>query len=147
MVMSILRCLLYRQHKNNKVGCINAEPFGKKAEIEPKPSASGGRKDRMKSKPRKLPPVELDGVVGRMILLTKDHEPDGWPAVRMKDITRLLNGLHFYRSRVELLAKHQLTMRDPERTLVCDIIANGQLLPDTDGKRYGYPPNKDLSGK
>ena len=95
----------------------------------------------MKSKPRKLPPVELDGVVGRMILLTKDHEPDGWPAVRMKDITRLLNGLHFYRSRVELLAKHQLTMRDPERTLVCDIIANGQLLPDTDGKRYGYPPN------
>lgn len=28
-------------------------------------------------------------------------------------------------------------MRDPERTLVCDILANAALLPDPKGLRYG----------
>jgi hypothetical protein len=28
-------------------------------------------------------------------------------------------------------------MRDPERTIVYDIIANGAMLPDPEGKRYG----------
>jgi len=38
--------------------------------------------------------------------------------------------------KLDLLQKNQKYMRDPERTLVCDIIANGQLLPDPEGKRY-----------
>jgi hypothetical protein len=41
--------------------------------------------------------------------------------------------------RLALLARVQKHMRDPERTLVCDILANGQLLPDPHGKRYGFP--------
>lgn len=46
--------------------------------------------------------------------------------------------VRFYKKRCELLQKVQHTMRDPERTLVCDILANGQLLPDPNGIRY--PP-------
>lgn len=45
----------------------------------------------------------------------------------------------WYRHRVEMLGRLQKRMRDPERQLVCDIIANGQLLPDPHGKRYGFP--------
>ena len=36
----------------------------------------------------------------------------------------------WYKSRVDLLQDNQSTMRDPERTLVCDILANGQLWHD-----------------
>jgi hypothetical protein len=43
----------------------------------------------------------------------------------------------FYKSRCELLEKVQKYMRDPERTIVCDILANNNLLPDPEGKRYG----------
>lgn len=43
----------------------------------------------------------------------------------------------FYKSRVELLGKAQKYMRDPERTIVCDILANNALLPDPKGERYG----------
>lgn len=42
-----------------------------------------------------------------------------------------------YERKLRLLTKEQHRMRDPERTLVCDIIANGQLLPDPNGSRYG----------
>lgn len=47
------------------------------------------------------------------------------------------SSLDFYKRRVQLLEREQHRMRDPERTLVCDILANGQLLPDPHGKRYG----------
>lgn len=42
------------------------------------------------------------------------------------------------RLRVEMLSRLQKHLRDPERTLVCDILADGQLLPDPTGKRYGF---------
>ena len=37
-------------------------------------------------------------------------------------------------------------MRDPERTMVCDILANGQTLPDADGSRYGQPSEPAEAG-
>ncbi len=47
----------------------------------------------------------------------------------------------FYKRRCDLLQKWQSTMRDPERVLVCDVLANGQLLYRGDGRldvdRYG----------
>jgi len=43
----------------------------------------------------------------------------------------------FYKSRCELLEKVQKYMRNPERQIVCDILANNNLLPDPEGKRYG----------
>jgi hypothetical protein len=54
----------------------------------------------------------------------------------LRDVTSMLNSLDFYRQRFDLLQAHQHLMRDPERTLVCDILANGQLFPDPAGTRY-----------
>lgn len=66
---------------------------------------------------------------------------------------KLTHSADWNRRRVDMLSRMQKHMRDPERTLVCDIIANCQLLPDSDGKRYGfattgtehYRPNAELS--
>jgi len=57
-------------------------------------------------------------------------------AKELKDMTQSRN---FYRQRIDLLVQWQSKMRDPERTIVCDIVANGQTLPDHDGSRYGAP--------
>ncbi len=46
------------------------------------------------------------------------------------EIERLKAEKAFYKNRVELLHKWQSKMRDPERTLVCDILANGQIWHD-----------------
>ena len=46
-----------------------------------------------------------------------------------------LDSAQFYRRRVESLQSWQSKMRDPERTIVCDIIANGVTL-DPAGDRY-----------
>jgi hypothetical protein len=53
-------------------------------------------------------------------------------------IATLAHAKEFYRRRTLLLERMQKTMRDPERRLVCDILANAQLLPDPTGSRYGF---------
>ena len=55
----------------------------------------------------------------------------------------LAHSADWNRRRVEMLSMLQKHMRDPERTLVCDILANGQLLPDPKGKRYGFATTGD----
>ena len=52
-----------------------------------------------------------------------------------------------YERKINLLLKEQHRMRDPERTLVCDIIANGQLLPDPNGTRYGTLNNQPTTSQ
>ena len=52
--------------------------------------------------------------------------------------------LKTYDNKLRLLTKEQHRMRDPERTLLCDIIANGQLLPDPNGSRYGQNSNPSV---
>jgi hypothetical protein len=42
--------------------------------------------------------------------------------------------------RCQRLQQEQSRFREPERTIVCDILANGTLLPDPDGVRYSTPP-------
>jgi hypothetical protein len=67
---------------------------------------------------------------------------------------KLTHSADWNRRRVDMLSQMQKHMRDPERTLVCDVIANCQLLPDPTGKRYGfattgtehYRPNTKPSG-
>ena len=59
------------------------------------------------------------------------------------EIVRLEHSASFYRRRCELLQEWQNKMRDPERQLVCDILANGQTLPDPNGTRY-QPPNLEI---
>ena len=54
-----------------------------------------------------------------------------------KQVAKLEASRDFYKSRCELLQKTQKYMRDPERIIVCDILANNDLLPDPEGKRYG----------
>ena len=58
----------------------------------------------------------------------------------MKD---LKSSLVFFKPRCEQLQQQQSKMRDPERTMVCDILANGKLLyPDLAGDRYSLNPEK-----
>jgi hypothetical protein len=38
------------------------------------------------------------------------------------------------------LQQENARFREPERTILCDLLANGTLLPDPDGKRYGVQP-------
>lgn len=37
--------------------------------------------------------ADLAELLGRMRLLAMDHDPDGWPAVRMRDITALCDAI------------------------------------------------------
>lgn len=50
-----------------------------------------------------------------------------------KQLKRERRRADFYKQRCSLLEKHQSGMREPERTLVCDILANGMLLTAADG--------------
>ena len=56
-----------------------------------------------------------------------------------KKLEEALGSLDFYRRRVEALQQWQSKMRDPERTIVCDILANGHTLEPA-GDRYTAPP-------
>jgi hypothetical protein len=55
------------------------------------------------------------------------------------EVEQLSASVEWCRQRMDLLQREQQRMRDPERTLVCDILANGSLLPDPTGARYGRP--------
>lgn len=56
---------------------------------------------------------------------------------QLETIRRLKESVRWYKSRHEKLQTLQRNMRDPERTVVCDILANNALLPDPDRTRYG----------
>lgn len=56
---------------------------------------------------------------------------------------RSIGSTEFYKTRCDALQRCQDQMRDPERTMVCDILANGQLMdPAHAGDRY-HKPKKD----
>lgn len=53
------------------------------------------------------------------------------------ELERLEHEAVFYRRRVQALERWQSRMRDPERTVVCDILANGFTLdPPVPRDRY-----------
>jgi hypothetical protein len=55
-----------------------------------------------------------------------------------RELRELRHALAFYKRRCDLLQIWQSAMRDPERTLVCDVLANGQTLPPSHANgRYG----------
>lgn len=78
---------------------------------------------------------DSESVLRELSATLVDRSPE-----RHKAIERTLSSLAFYRKRCELLQRTQVRMRDPERTLVCDILANGQLLGPVDGLRYRPAP-------
>jgi hypothetical protein len=55
-----------------------------------------------------------------------------------KQLRDALGSLDFYRRRIEVLQQWQSKMRDPERIIVCDILANGHTLEPA-GDRYTPP--------
>jgi len=61
------------------------------------------------------------------------------------EIIKLRRSTAFYKSRCDELQRWQSAMRDPERTLVCDVLANGQTLhPSHANGRYGtMTPNAE----
>ena len=62
---------------------------------------------------------------------------------REKEIEDLRFSLDFHQRRCEALQACQSKMRDPERTIVCDILANGFTLdPAFAGDRYTAPPQR-----
>ena len=65
----------------------------------------------------------------------------------LKFAQAIIDADDFYRNRCELLQKVQKYMRDPERTIVCDILANNSLLPDPSGVRYGQDLLKLIGDK
>lgn len=59
----------------------------------------------------------------------------------MEEIGKLRQSLAFYKRRCDVLQELQSKMRDPERTIVCDVLANGCTLPpEHDGGRYKVAP-------
>jgi hypothetical protein len=58
---------------------------------------------------------------------------------REKELSDLRSSLEFHERRAAALQKAQQHMRDPERVMVCDILANGALLTPA-GERYIAPP-------
>ena len=54
-----------------------------------------------------------------------------------EEIDQLRQSVEFYKRRCDTLQEWQSKMRDPERTIVCDVLANGHTLPpDNAGDRY-----------
>ena len=52
----------------------------------------------------------------------------------------------WYERRCSALQEQQSNMRDPERTIVCDILANGAVLPpDFAGDRYAIKDTSEES--
>jgi hypothetical protein len=52
----------------------------------------------------------------------------------------LLKRSEFSTDRLYRLQQENHRFSEPGRTILCDILANGCLLPDPEGKRYGQPP-------
>jgi len=60
-----------------------------------------------------------------------------------KERDRLADKVRWHEIRYELLLREQARFGEgKERTLLCDILANGQMLPDPDGTRYPKPKSQ-----
>ena len=58
---------------------------------------------------------------------------------REKELADMRGSRDFYKRRTDELQKTQSQMRDPERTMVCDILANGRLLVPAAGRYNTFP--------
>ncbi len=71
--------------------------------------------------------------------LASDEVSDGFLCLAPREVRSLARTAQFAMDRCNRLQTEQKRFRDPERTILCDILANGTLLPDPNGKRYGIP--------
>jgi hypothetical protein len=56
--------------------------------------------------------AELAELLGRMRGLAVDHEPQGWPAIQMKDITALCDAIVALNTRNRALESHAAALAD-----------------------------------
>lgn len=61
-----------------------------------------------------------------------------------KQLKKARRACEWYKKRCDLLQSNQSKMRDPERTIVCDILANGSLLEPA-GNRYAAPSQEPVA--
>lgn len=64
--------------------------------------------------------------------------------ITIRPPAELVAEVAFYRRRCELLQQLQTGMQEPERTMVCDVLANGRLLEPA-GSRYARPVETELA--
>ena len=69
-------------------------------------------------------------LIERLRLLEQDHEPDGWPAVRMRDITALLDALEAAREE----AARQESLKE-QRIFQCDGLEHRALAAEARAER------------
>lgn len=50
----------------------------------------------------------IDSLLERMRLLESDHPPDGWPAVRMRDVSALCDEIDRLRAAIEHIQSVQI---------------------------------------
>lgn len=118
-------------------------PPGKPIAIEPRGCPTPGACSCVQPEP----PAE--GEVGELVALIRQialaWEPDACLLGNMTagQFARAADLLQHGQSalhRLHRLQQENARFREPERTILCDLLANGTLLPDPDGKRYGVPP-------
>lgn len=77
------------------------------------------------------------------MLAAAPQPPEAEENPLQEPLDEALQSLEFYKRRCDLLQSIQPRMRDPERTMVCDVLANGHLLQGGDGQpdkaRYAPP--------
>lgn len=70
------------------------------------------------------------------MLAAAPQPPEAEENPLQEQLDEALQSLEFYKRRCDLLQSIQPRMRDPERTMVCDVLANGHLLQSGDGQPY-----------
>lgn len=84
------------------------------------------------------------GTISKIRIGETAHDLNVRRVWELEDEARDLSiSVDWHAKRLLLLQKCQSKMREPERTLVCDILANGTLLPSP--VRYGFDPSEVLA--
>jgi hypothetical protein len=76
--------------------------------------------------------MTLDDAVQQLSDMAENEYPDDRDAVVVikREIKRLQDRCEWYKLRCDALQQQQRFMRDPERKMVCDILANGKTSVD-----------------
>lgn len=84
----------------------------------------------------------MDDRVERLRLLEQDHEPDGWPAVRMRDITALLDALEAARKDacVSLVADIRFACGDNGKRMQPELVEYIRELAHSHARLQGALP-------
>jgi hypothetical protein len=97
---------------------------------------------------RRAPVPPAEGEVGELVAWLRENAEDerqmcesaNRASLNLDRCAALLQQGQSALHRLHRLQQENARFREPERTILCDLLANGTLLPDPDGKRYGVQP-------